>query len=74
MVFFQFLVLKAAILQTAVSACFERTHIGRSPMETVWDFMVDADFYFGKALETKGDRSYIKAFEGSGGRVSGNSQ
>ena len=27
-----------------------------------------------KALETKGDRSYIKAFEGSGGRVSGNSQ
>ena len=35
--------------------------------------MVDAEFYFGKALETKGDRSYIKAFEGSGGRVSGNS-
>ena len=24
--------------------------------------------------ETKGDRSYIKDFEGSGGRVSGNSQ
>ena len=49
-----------------------RAHSG--PRETVWAFMVDAEFYFGKALETKGDRSYIKAFEGSGGRVSGNSQ
>ena len=49
-----------------------RAHSG--PRETVWAFMVDAEFYFGKALETKGDRSYIKAFEGSGGRVSGHSK